>query len=94
MSKETIMSVVIKHFGKAYCPTCNADIHGMGQIDNCPQCGQAVKWRDDVTIDMCAMEEFESNGKKKILGYFGVDLATGEDFSVRSIKRNGKWEVE
>ena len=80
MSKETRLPVVIKRFGKAYCPTCNADIHGMGQIDNCIQCGQAVKWRKGLRVETCAIDD-----------YCGMDLAKGEDFSARMI--NGKWEV-
>jgi len=93
MTKETILPVVIKNHSKSYCPMCNADIHGMGTIDNCPQCGQAVEWQDGVSIDMCAMETFEAQGKTQVLECFGMDLAKGEDFSVRTTRRNNKLEV-
>lgn len=32
--------------GKAFCPNCGMDIHGVGMIGACFRCGQRLKWND------------------------------------------------
>ena len=93
MPKDVILPMKIKNYGKAYCPICDKDTHAMGQIDRCPNCGQAIKWPKGVGVEMNAMEEFEAIGKKQVLEFFGMDLAKGDDFSVTMRRRNNKWEV-
>jgi len=89
MPKDIKLPVKIKNYGKAYCPNCDADIHAMGQIDNCPYCGQAVKWLDGDKIEMYGVEKIETDGKKKVLECFGMDLASGDDYQGTTIYRNG-----
>lgn len=36
--------VIIKDYGKAYCPRCDKDVHGFGRINYCPKCSQALIW--------------------------------------------------
>lgn len=33
-----------KYRGIATCPLCHKDIHGMGQMERCPKCGQLLDW--------------------------------------------------
>lgn len=38
------LPIVIKDYGKAYCPKCDSDIHGIGKISFCPNCGLGLEW--------------------------------------------------
>lgn len=35
---------LIKNRGKAYCPHCYQDIHGIGKILICPKCKGLIRW--------------------------------------------------
>lgn len=56
--EEKPIMVNIKNYGKAYCPLCEADIHGIGKVNYCPNCGQPVKWHDDTNTKI---EEYGLN---------------------------------
>lgn len=36
--------VLIERYGVAHCPRCIGDVHGMGRIQFCPNCGQGLIW--------------------------------------------------
>jgi hypothetical protein len=39
--------VVMKDNGKAHCPRCIHDVHGLGRIQFCYNCGQGLIWPND-----------------------------------------------
>jgi hypothetical protein len=39
--------VVMKDHGKAHCPRCINDVHGLGRLQFCPNCGQGLIWPSD-----------------------------------------------
>lgn len=36
--------VVIKNYGKAYCPYCEAEMNGFGKVKHCTNCGREMNW--------------------------------------------------
>lgn len=47
-NKDFPQPVVIVGNGIGTCPNCGADIHGMGMIERCPVCNQAIDWNNHV----------------------------------------------
>lgn len=39
--------VIIKDYGKAFCPRCDNGVYGHGRINYCPRCSQKLKWPND-----------------------------------------------
>jgi hypothetical protein len=44
LSTEGAEDVIIRDYGKAYCPRCDTGIYGIGRINYCPRCSQKLKW--------------------------------------------------
>ena len=44
LEKEIPKKIYIYDYGKAHCPVCNTDVHGIGKIDFCFSCGQKLDW--------------------------------------------------
>lgn len=47
-SKKPIISHIgqVNDRGKAHCPNCRQDIHGIGRIRHCFYCGQFIDWSE------------------------------------------------
>lgn len=44
LEKQMSKKIDIFDFGKAHCPICKTDIHGIGKIKFCIKCGQNLEW--------------------------------------------------
>lgn len=45
LEKQIPMKIKIYDYGKAHCPVCDRDIHGIGKIKFCFACGQKLEWK-------------------------------------------------
>jgi hypothetical protein len=44
IEKQESKKIDIYDYGKAHCPICKTDIHGIGKIKFCFICGQKLEW--------------------------------------------------
>ncbi len=44
LEKQIQKQIYVCNYGKAHCPVCNTDIHGVGKINFCFSCGQKLDW--------------------------------------------------
>ena len=44
LEKQVPKEIKIYDYGKAHCPVCKTDIHGIGKIKYCFHCGQKMDW--------------------------------------------------
>ena len=44
LEKQVPKEIEIYDYGKAHCPVCKTDIHGIGKIKYCFHCGQKMDW--------------------------------------------------
>lgn len=44
IEKQMPKKIDIFDYGKAHCPNCKTDIHGIGKIKYCFNCGQKLEW--------------------------------------------------
>jgi len=44
IEKQIPIGIDIFDYGKAHCPVCKTDIHGIGKIAFCFKCGQKLEW--------------------------------------------------
>lgn len=44
LERRVSKKIEIYDYGKAHCPVCKVDIHGIGKIKYCFLCGQKMNW--------------------------------------------------
>jgi len=45
LENQISQKIDIFDYGKGHCPSCKTDIHGIGRIKYCFNCGQKLEWR-------------------------------------------------